>query len=112
MSLFGWLFSGSFPTVGSDFYFGSSALLLQTFCSSFSIVSLYHSSDVLIIKPNCFFFPEDIKIFRTVTSATDCVLLQTTHIDYTRGWCAVNSMGLNSDQSRLITLTRKIIIAN
>jgi hypothetical protein len=65
----------------------------------------------LLLNLIAFFFPEDIKIFRTVTSATDCVLLQT-HIDYTRGWCAVNTMGLNSDKSRLIILTRKIIIAN
>lgn len=50
-------------------------------------------------------FADDIKIFRAVTSATDCVLLQT-DIDSIRGWCAVNAIKLKYDKTRIITFTR------
>jgi hypothetical protein len=50
-------------------------------------------------------FADDIHIFRTATSATACVLLQT-DIDSILGWCAVNSMILNCDKARVVTFKR------
>jgi hypothetical protein len=52
------------------------------------------------------FFAYDLKLFHTVTSVTDSVLFQT-DIDSVCGWCAINSVILNSGKTRVITFTRK-----
>ena len=51
-------------------------------------------------------FAGDIKIFRTLASAAS-LCTSPTDIDSVYGWCAVNSMILNSDKYRVITFIRK-----
>ena len=53
-----------------------------------------------------FFFGDNLKFFCTVTSAADCVLLQT-NIHSICGSCATNSMILSTDKNIVITFTRK-----
>jgi hypothetical protein len=53
-----------------------------------------------------FLFANDIKIVCTVSSATDCTLLQS-DTDSIRGCCAAKCMKHNTDKTRVITFTRK-----
>lgn len=58
-----------------------------------------------------FLFADDIKIFRTVKSATDCTLLESDD-DSIRDWCAANCTKINIDKIGVIIFKRKIISIN
>ena len=58
-----------------------------------------------------FYFPADIKIVLTKTSATDCVLFQT-DINPIRCWYAANFTKLNNDETKIINFTTKINAIN
>ena len=56
-------------------------------------------------------FADNLKVLLTVTSLTDCVLLQT-DIDSICNWCATNSVILKIDKTRVTTFTRKTNLLN
>jgi hypothetical protein len=59
---------------------------------------------IIIIR--YFLFADDIKIFHTVSSTTDCTLPQS-DIDSIDGWCGANCIKLNTDKTKVITFTYK-----
>jgi len=70
------------------------------------IIIIYTTNDFCnSIKHSRHLFADDIKIYRTVSSAVDCTLLQS-DTDSIRGWCAANCMILNIDKTPVITFTK------
>jgi hypothetical protein len=63
-------------------------------------------SAILLSTLRYFLSADDDKIFCTITSLTDCILLQS-YSDSIHSLCAVDSMKLNTDKTRVITFRRK-----
>ena len=57
-----------------------------------------------------FLFADDMKICRTVSSATDCTLLQS-EIDYIRDWFPANCMKLYTEKARVIDIIIRFVIS-
>ena len=71
-----------------------------------NIIIIYITNDLCnSIKHSRCLFADDIKIYRTVSSAIDCTLLKS-DIDSIRGWCAANCMIRNTDKTPVISFTR------
>lgn len=53
-----------------------------------------------------FFFADDVKLFKSLQSVSDCSSLQG-DIDSVFKWCTENCLSLNPQKTRSIVLTRK-----
>jgi hypothetical protein len=56
---------------------------------------------------NFLLFADELKIFRAINSADDCILLQS-DINCIQDWVSANCMKLNIGKTRVIAFTRKI----
>jgi hypothetical protein len=59
-----------------------------------------------IYNSQCLLFADDLKIYRSISDADDCILLQH-NIDSVQNWCVNNVMKLNLNKTTIISFTRK-----
>lgn len=64
----------------------------------------------ICVDLNCevLMFADDLKIFRSVNSSNDCLVLQT-NINTIVSWCNKNNLHLNISKCKVMTLTKKLV---
>jgi hypothetical protein len=60
----------------------------------------------VINHSDCLLFADDLKVYRSINSPSDCLLLQS-DIDCVYAWCSANFMKPNSVKLELFLLLRK-----
>jgi hypothetical protein len=55
---------------------------------------------------NFLFLPDDVKIFRRITSIDHCILLQSA-INSEQNWCTANHMNINAVKTKVISFSRR-----
>jgi hypothetical protein len=75
-------------------------------CNIFS-----NDSCAVINRPNCLYFPYDLRVCRPINSPSNYLLLQS-YIDCILKWCAANFMKPNFSKIRVISFTRKTNVLN
>lgn len=71
------------------------------------LFSIFVNDVSAAIKSSFFLlYADDIKIFKEISSISDCVLLQN-DISAFADWCSLNSLVLNSAKTKIVSFTRK-----
>jgi hypothetical protein len=65
----------------------------------------------VINHSNCLLFSDELKVYRAISSPSDCLLLQS-DIDRVHNWCSANFIKPNFSKIRFISFARKTNVLN
>lgn len=68
------------------------------------IFAIFVNDITVNISSNCLLFADDLKLFRTINSATDCNELQN-DIDTLERWCVINKLSLNIKKCKTMSIS-------